>query len=243
MGLQRVSALVATLGFFTLCLAGRAVAQQGHDFMICEGEFALCAASTCQPSGGKITVNVIGGGTATFPEYNCTCTTFDGRPAIADLNGGNMSCTPPHDQIWSLYQRGYLFRRRSQTGHVCRARASHHPSFAGRTSTRAISWSIALASPVIPPGKFMACRSRRVTVPSVNRWRARQWSRVPPSGRRRVREILRSASITQLAEHSQLLREPGTAARQHCRGSHHADPRPAPRGEPRSGCREGALPS
>ena len=75
---QGASVLVAAIGFFTLCLAGRAVAQQGHDFKICEGEFALCAASTCQPSGGKITVNVIGGGTATFPEYNCTCPIFDG---------------------------------------------------------------------------------------------------------------------------------------------------------------------
>lgn len=103
---------------------------------------------------------------------------------------------------------GRKFRRRSHIGRVCRARAPHHRSFAGRTSTRAISWSIALASPVIPPGKSMACRSRRVTVPSVNRWRARQWSRVPPSGRRRVREILRSASITRLADRSQLLREP-----------------------------------
>jgi hypothetical protein len=101
---QRASVLAAALGFFTLCLVGRAVAQ-GHDFKVCEGEFALCAASTCQPTGGKITVNVIGGGTATFPEYNCTCPIFDG-PAIADLNGGNMqgSCTPPQDQIWSLYQ-------------------------------------------------------------------------------------------------------------------------------------------
>jgi hypothetical protein len=102
---HRVSVLAATLGFFTLCLGGRAVAQQGHDYKICEGDFALCAASTCQPSGGSITVNVIGGGTATFPEYNCTCPIFDG-PAIADLNGGNMhgSCTPPNGQIWSLFQ-------------------------------------------------------------------------------------------------------------------------------------------
>jgi hypothetical protein len=101
----RMTVFALTLGFFTVCLGGRAVAQQGHDFRICEGDFALCAASTCQPTGGKITVNVIGGGTATFPEYNCTCPIFDG-PAIADLNGGNMdgSCTPPHDQIWSLYQ-------------------------------------------------------------------------------------------------------------------------------------------
>ena len=58
----RMTVFALTLGFFTLCLGGRAVAQQGHDFRICEGDFALCAASTCQPTGGKITVNVIGGG-------------------------------------------------------------------------------------------------------------------------------------------------------------------------------------
>jgi hypothetical protein len=103
--LQGASVLAAILGFFTFCLAERATAQQGHDLKICEGEFALCAASTCQPTGGSLIVNVTGGGTASFPEYNCTCPIFDG-PAIADLNGGNMhgSCTPPHDQIWSLYQ-------------------------------------------------------------------------------------------------------------------------------------------
>ena len=101
---QRASVLAAALAFFTLCLAGQAVAQ-GHNLTLCEGQFALCAASTCQPTGEKITVNVIGGGTATFPEYKCTCPVFDG-PAIADLNGGNMkgSCTPPQGQIWSLYQ-------------------------------------------------------------------------------------------------------------------------------------------
>ena len=100
-----ISLLAATLGFFMLCMAGRAVAQQGHDFTICEGDFALCAASTCQPTGGSITVNVIGGETASFPEYKCTCPILDG-PAIADLNDGNMhgSCTPPHGQIWSTYQ-------------------------------------------------------------------------------------------------------------------------------------------
>ena len=48
---------------------------------------------------------------------------------------------------------GYKFRRRSQNGRVCRARAPHRRSFAGRTSIRATSWSIALASPVIPAGK------------------------------------------------------------------------------------------
>ena len=199
-----------TLGFFTVCLGGRAVAQQGHDFRICEGDFALCAASTCQPTGGKITVNVIGGGTATFPEYNCTCPIFDG-PAIADLDGGNMdgSCTPPHDQIWSLYQPRSQIPQAITNWSRLPSKSSAPPLVCGATSIRATSWSIALASPVIPAGKSGACRLQPVIARSANRWTARQWSRVPPSGRRRVRGIRRSASITRLADRSHPLREPG----------------------------------
>ena len=85
-------------------LAGEALAA-GHDFRICEGRFALCAASICKETGGSITVNVTGGGTASFPEVDCTCPIFSG-PGVADLNGGNMqgSCEPPSGQIWSYYQ-------------------------------------------------------------------------------------------------------------------------------------------
>jgi hypothetical protein len=77
----------------------------GHDFTICHGHFALCAASTCTATEKTIKVNVTGGGTATFPQYDCTCPIVNG-PSIADLAGGNMqgSCTPPAGQIWSLYQ-------------------------------------------------------------------------------------------------------------------------------------------
>ena len=76
----------------------------GHDFQICTGPFALCAASTCTATGRSITVNVTAGGTASFPQYDCTCPILSG-PAIADLNGGNMqgSCKPPPDQVWSTY--------------------------------------------------------------------------------------------------------------------------------------------
>ncbi len=79
-------------------------AEAGHDFKICKERYALCAASTCKATGRFITVNVTAGGTASFPEYDCTCPIFSG-PAIADVNGGNMqgSCQPPPDQIWSLY--------------------------------------------------------------------------------------------------------------------------------------------
>ena len=83
-------------------------AAAAHDFTVCPGDaapFALCAASTCTPTGQTVTVNVTGGGTAQFPQYDCTCPVLRG-PAIADLNGGNMkgSCEPPGEkQVWSLY--------------------------------------------------------------------------------------------------------------------------------------------
>ena len=84
---------------------GRPALAGGHEFRFCAGYFALCAASTCKPTGKKIRVNVTSGGTALFPEADCTCPIFSGE-AIADLAGGNMkgSCKPPSpDQIWSLY--------------------------------------------------------------------------------------------------------------------------------------------
>jgi hypothetical protein len=82
------------------------MAGDDHDFQICSGYFALCAASTCQPINHKtITVNVTGDGTAEFPQADCTCPIFSGH-AIADVTGGNMtgSCEPPEPgKIWSLY--------------------------------------------------------------------------------------------------------------------------------------------
>ncbi len=74
-------------------------------YQICKGQYALCAASTCTPTGNMITVNVTGGGTAQFPEASCTCPIFNG-PSIADVFGGNMqgSCAAPgKGKVWSLY--------------------------------------------------------------------------------------------------------------------------------------------
>ena len=83
-------------------------AQEFYDFQFCRGYFALCAASTCTPTGKQITVRTATGGTATFPEADCTCPVLLG-PSIANLAGGNMqgSCEPPADQpgtIWSTFQ-------------------------------------------------------------------------------------------------------------------------------------------
>jgi hypothetical protein len=103
-----LAALLSLSAMLLLCwpMSRVAMAADGHDFQICSGYFALCAASTCQAIKHKtITVNVTGDGTAEFPQADCTCPIFSGH-AIADVTGGNMkgSCEPPAPgKIWSLY--------------------------------------------------------------------------------------------------------------------------------------------
>ena len=105
-----LSKVVFGLGTMLLVFAPPTVrssgAQEVYDFRICRGYFALCAASTCMPTGKQITVRTATGGTATFPEADCTCPVLLG-PSIANLAGGNMqgSCEPPEPgTIWSTYQ-------------------------------------------------------------------------------------------------------------------------------------------
>ncbi|MBV8892243.1 MAG: hypothetical protein JO266_09795 [Acidobacteria bacterium] len=75
------------------------------DFRFCQGYFALCAASTCTPTGNQIAVNTINGGTRNFPEADCTCPVILGT-SIANLSGGNMqgSCDAGAGHLWSTYQ-------------------------------------------------------------------------------------------------------------------------------------------
>jgi hypothetical protein len=112
-------ALVLSFLIGAILLAAPQVMSQGivEGFRTCPGDFALCAASICTPTGGKIEVKTAGG-TALFPEAQCTCPIFPG-PSIADVSGGNMGtrpgpgrCTAPtivngidvgDDGIWSLY--------------------------------------------------------------------------------------------------------------------------------------------
>jgi hypothetical protein len=105
--LRRLSDAALSLGALLLmCFATASGARAAdHEFRLCHGYFALCAASTCTPTGKKIRVNVSGDGHALFDQADCTCPIFSGN-AIADLAGGNMrgSCEPPSsEQIWSLY--------------------------------------------------------------------------------------------------------------------------------------------
>ena len=107
-----------------ILLAVPQVMSQGtvEGFRLCPGDFALCAASICTPTGGKIAVKTAEG-QRDFPEAECICPIFRG-PSIADVNGGNMgiplgpgNCTAPtivngmpvDDGIWSLYSpRGHI---------------------------------------------------------------------------------------------------------------------------------------
>ena len=107
-------ACAATLAMALVLTAVEVIAQTNEPelidnlfgYQVCHHtEYALCAASTCTPTGGKIKVNKAQGGTGEFDEAACTCPIFEG-PAIADVNGGNMkgSCNPPGPgQVWSLY--------------------------------------------------------------------------------------------------------------------------------------------
>jgi hypothetical protein len=104
-GLSNTALSLSAVLLMCLVTDWGARAADEHQFQICHGYFALCAASTCTPTGKKIRVNVSGDGTALFPEADCTCPVFSGN-AIADVVGGNMqgSCEPPSsEQIWSLY--------------------------------------------------------------------------------------------------------------------------------------------
>ena len=106
-----VLVVVALIGVVLLA-APRARAQGDvAGFQQCPGPFALCAASTCTPTGNKIAVNAVGG-PALFDEAVCTCPIFT-SPGLADVKGGNMqgNCDPPTevngqstaDGIWSWY--------------------------------------------------------------------------------------------------------------------------------------------
>jgi len=109
-----------------ILLAVPEVMSQGvvPGFRLCPGEFALCAASICTPTGRKIKVKCEADesgcvdGIASFDEAQCICPIFPG-PSIGDVNGGNIAqplgpghcLVPPtivngmpvDDGIWSLY--------------------------------------------------------------------------------------------------------------------------------------------
>jgi hypothetical protein len=90
--------LLLLLAFFV----GSVQAQTPPPLTICQGKFALCAASTCTKTGKTITTN----NGVTYPEVICKCPVLEG-PSIADLTAGVMkgSCSvpDPETQVWSLF--------------------------------------------------------------------------------------------------------------------------------------------
>ena len=81
--------------------ATKAESKTTSGLTVCDGQYALCAASTCKPTGKMITGN---NGTP-YPEVECRCPILEGR-AIADTKAGNMagSCAPTDSKhVWSLF--------------------------------------------------------------------------------------------------------------------------------------------
>jgi hypothetical protein len=88
------------LSVLMVIMSGLTFAQTTPTIALCDGDYALCAASTCTRTGKTITTN----DGQTWPEVICTCPILKGK-AIADLTGGNMkgSCAAPTGQVWSLF--------------------------------------------------------------------------------------------------------------------------------------------
>jgi len=75
--------------------------EQKPTLTICQGQFALCAASTCEPTGKMIKAN----SGIEYPEVACKCPILEGG-AMADLSAGNMqgTCAATDDKhVWSLF--------------------------------------------------------------------------------------------------------------------------------------------
>ena len=87
--------------YFSLAVLLFSNAVWGGELTVCKGNYALCAASTCTPTGKTITGN---NGVA-YPEVECRCPILNGD-AMADTSAGNMkgTCTPTDSKhVWSLF--------------------------------------------------------------------------------------------------------------------------------------------
>ena len=165
MGLQRVSALVASLGFFTLCLAGRQLPNRVMISRFARGSSRYVQRQLASRAGGRSPSMSSAGVQRPSQNITAPARSLTAQPLPTSMEA---ICTGlAHRRMIKSghsINLGRTFRRRSQTGRVCRARATHRHKSAGQTSIRATSRSIALALPVIPPGKSMVCQLRPATV-------------------------------------------------------------------------------
>ena len=89
------------MAILTLLFTTAVFSQTTPELTVCNGDYALCAASTCVPTGKTIT----GNNGVPYPEVECRCPILNGL-AIADTSAGNMkgTCEPTDSQhVWSLF--------------------------------------------------------------------------------------------------------------------------------------------
>jgi len=91
---MKFKALVTVLMAVTLQLAGTADA---HTLAVCQGEYALCAASAATPTGETMKV-----GHKTFRQGVAVCPVLKGS-AVADLDLMHGSCDAAPGTVWSLF--------------------------------------------------------------------------------------------------------------------------------------------
>jgi hypothetical protein len=72
-------------------------ADQSIKIGLCHGQYALCAASSTEPTGNTVVVNGI-----TFPEGKSVCPVLSGI-SIGNLSLMNGSCEAPKGKVWSLF--------------------------------------------------------------------------------------------------------------------------------------------
>jgi hypothetical protein len=72
-------------------------ADQSIKIGLCHGQYALCAASSTEPTGNTVVVNGI-----TFPEGKSVCPVLNGI-SIGNLSLMNGSCEAPKGKVWSLF--------------------------------------------------------------------------------------------------------------------------------------------
>lgn len=95
---MRFAILCAAIFMFPSSPARAADPIPGVSIQVCPQKFALCAASTCKPTGKKI--NVLG---QEFDEVTCDCPVLEG-PSVANTALMNGSCqNPGRGQVWSLF--------------------------------------------------------------------------------------------------------------------------------------------
>jgi hypothetical protein len=146
-----VFGLAAVLLTFVPPTVRRGAAAEFYDFQICGGYFALCAASTCTPTGKQITVKTATGGTATFPEADCTCPDILGQ-SIANLAGATckvLASRQNRAKSGRLISPDRTFRRHPPTGSRPCQRPQQRRFFARSTSVAEINWLTASASSAI----------------------------------------------------------------------------------------------